>query len=92
MSKRKKSKLWLVLLVLAIIAFSPIFLEQQRLLLAKGREMSDIKHKITDETKTQKELQKQKSILNTDEYTEKVAREKFGMIKPGEKVFVDVNK
>lgn len=92
MNKRKKSKLWLFTLILLIICFSPIILDQQRLLFAKDKEMNNVQRKIADEKKTKEELQSKKQMLNTDQYTEKIAREKFGMIKSNERVFVDVNK
>ena len=34
----------------------------------------------------------QKSVINTDEYIEKVARDTLGYVKPYEKVFIDANK
>jgi cell division protein FtsB len=48
--------------------------------------------KIKEEEKNMEELKKQKDIINSDEYIEKIAREKLGMVKKGEKIFVDVNK
>ena len=44
----------------------------------------------TDSSLVNKELNKQKEMINSDEYIEKVAREKLGMVKKGERVFVDV--
>jgi cell division protein FtsB len=92
MSKKKKSKVWIIAIVLLAVSLSPILINQQKMLFAKDREMSIVQGKIASETKTQEELQRQKKILNTDEYAEKVAREKFGWIKSGEKVFIDGNK
>lgn len=92
MKKKKKSKFWLFILVLLAVVVSPILIDQQRVLYAKNQEMQDLNHKITDETKHKSELEKKKAMLNTDEYAERVAREKLGMIKSDEKVFVDVNR
>jgi cell division protein FtsB len=92
MRKKKKSKVWIIALVLLAISLSPILIDQQKMLYASNKEMSAVQKKIAIENKTKEELLRQKKILNTDEYAEKVAREKFGMVKSGEKVFVDVNK
>jgi cell division protein FtsL len=58
----------------------------------KNNEMKNIEAKITGENKQNETLKKQKDTMNSDEYIEKIAREKLGMVKPGERVFVDVNK
>ena len=92
MRKKKKSKLWIIAFIIVAIMISPILIEQQKLLFAKNKEMSVVKEKIASETRVKDQLLRQKKILNTDEYVEKIAREKFGYIKAGEKVFVDVDK
>jgi cell division protein FtsB len=92
MRKKKKSKVWIIALVLLAISLSPILIDQQKMLYASNKQMSAVQKKIAIENETKEELLRQKKILNTDEYAEKVAREKFGMVKSGEKVFVDVNK
>jgi cell division protein FtsB len=54
--------------------------------------MKNIEAKIIGENKQNETLKKQKDTMNSDEYIEKTAREKLGMVKPGERVFVDVNR
>ena len=93
MSKKKRPKAWIILLfIIATASLTPILIDQQKMLYMKNIEMNSVNNKITSENKIKEDLQKQKKILNTDLYVEKVAREKLGMIKSGEKVFVDVNK
>jgi cell division protein FtsB len=92
MNKKSKSKFWIIALVLLIASMSPILIDQQKMIFAKNKEMSIVKDKIESEKKLREQLKAQKKILNSDVYTEKIAREKFGWIKAGEKVFVDVNK
>lgn len=53
--------------------------------------MKNIQAKVEEEIVINEELKRQKEILDTDEYIEKVAREKLGMVKPGEKIFIDIN-
>jgi cell division protein FtsB len=95
MNKRKKS-LWSIIFTIFIIVMSiysvVTMIGQQKILSAKSSELKSIQAKIDEESKTSDELKKQKDIVNSDEYVEKVAREKLGMVKHGEKVFVDVNK
>jgi len=92
MNKRKKSKLWLVVLIGFFLYFAYVMVDQQKMLYAKDMEMADIQAKIKQEEKVGQELQKKKETLESDEYIEKVAREKLGMVKQEEKVFIDVNK
>lgn len=92
MNKRKKSKLS-ILLVLGIFAyFAYIMFDQQKVLDAKGSELRNLKVKIEEQARVNEDLEQQKQILNSDENVERMAREKLGMVKQGEKVFVDVNK
>ena len=69
---------------------SYVALDQQKLLNAKSLEMSKIENKLAEETKTNEELKKEKEIIDSDEYKEKVARERLGMVKENERVFVDI--
>jgi cell division protein FtsB len=72
--------------------FAYVMVEQQKVIYSKEAEMASIGAKIKEEEKNMEELKKQKDIINSDEYIEKIAREKLGMVKKGEKIFVDVNK
>ena len=44
------------------------------------------------ETKLKTKLDEQYKAVNTDEYLEKSARQKLGLVKEGERVFIDINK
>lgn len=92
MSKRKKSKVGLILIAVICAYFIYIMVGQEKLLIQKQNEMKKIEAKIEDEKALNEELQKQKQEVNSDSYVERIAREKLGMVKPGEKVFVDVNR
>lgn len=95
MNKRKKS-LWSVIYTIVLIVLSiysaVTMIDQQKILYAKNIELKSIQSKIEDENKNKEELTKQKGTVNSDDYVERVAREKLGMVKHGEKVFVDINK
>lgn len=47
---------------------------------------------IVEAQKKAKELEAEKSLVDTDEYIERVARERLGYMKKNEKVFIDTNK
>ena len=92
MSKKKKSRIGLILVVGAFIYISFVFIDQQKLINVKNAEMQSIQNKTEEEKKLSKDLNEQKDLVNSIEYVEKIAREKLGMIKPGEKIFVDINR
>lgn len=92
MSKRKKSRFGLFILLVFFLYFAWQMAGQQKLLYSKGLEMKKIESKVSEEEKLNTELKKEKENMNSDEYIEKVAREKLGMVKEGERVFVDTGK
>jgi cell division protein FtsL len=92
MNKRKRSKLWIVVVLGLIVYLSCILIDQQKELYNKKGQMNDLNAKIEQGEKENKALLKQKENINSNEYAEKVARQELGMIKPGEKKFIDVNK
>jgi len=92
MNKKKGSKIGLLIIIGAFIYFIYVFIDQQKLINAKTNEMQNLQNKIAEEERINEELKQQKEMINTDEYVEKIAREKLGMVKRGEKVFVDVNR
>lgn len=47
---------------------------------------------ITSVSKLNKYYESQEASMQTDEFIEKMAREKLGYVKPYEKIFVDINK
>lgn len=55
-------------------------------------EIKQLEEKIAKEEEEKKNLLKMKDEISSDESIEKIAREKLGMVKDGERVFVDINK
>jgi cell division protein FtsB len=56
------------------------------------RAMSEIQVKIDRETRNNELLQEQKVEIASEDSIEKIAREKLGYVKDGERIFVDSNK
>lgn len=92
MSKRKKSKLGIIIAIALFAYFVYIILNQQKILSEKKAELDAANNKYTKEMQINEDLKKQKEMINSDEYVEKAAREKLDMVKQGERVYVDVNK
>lgn len=90
MSKRKKISFGVFVLFAIFLYLSYVAVGQQKLLNAKSIELSKVESKIDEETKTNEELKKEKEMIGSDEYQEKVARDKLGMVKANERVFVDI--
>lgn len=93
MNKRKKKSALGTFAVLGfLVYFAYTMVTQQSMINAKNKELESLQQKINSVKSENDELRKKKEMLDTDEYYEKVAREKLGMVKPGEKVFFDINK
>jgi len=89
---RKKILKWMLFITIPIIVYLLfVIVEQQEILMQKEQAIRNVQAKIEEEKRLNEELKRQKEILNTDEYVERVAREKLGMVKPGEKIFIVVD-
>ena len=53
---------------------------------------ANYEEKIADAKLEQEQLKKELEKAKTDEYLEKMAREKLGLVKANERVFVDVTR
>lgn len=92
MSKRIKPRA-IFMISLCIVAYFLYLMFQQEKVLSKQRsEIGKIEARIEEQKGIKSELQNQKEKVNSDEYVEKIAREKLGMVKPGEKIYIDMNK
>lgn len=56
------------------------------------KEMLEVERQVQDLTEKNKELREKIKMLQSDEYVEKMAREKLGLVKPGEKVIIRAQK
>ncbi len=79
------------LIIIAFLAFAVIrFITQQPYISANESKISELNDKIEYEQRRLEQVNKLYEQSNTDEYIEKVAREKLNLVYPGEKVFIDV--
>jgi len=90
--KSKVNPIWKVLFILLIVYLSLNLVSQQQLIENKSGELAEVESKIAAEIALSDELRKEKDMLMSDESLERIARDKLGMVKPGERVFIDLNR
>ena len=79
-------------LLFVCVYISCIFVKQQ-IYLSKCNDISeDYAEKIAEVKLEQQRLEDELDKADTDEYLERMAREKLGLIKANERIFVDVTK
>lgn len=93
--KRNKSRLiYKVLGFVFISAFSLMVVKgitKQPEIESNNASIAELESKIEYEKNRIEEIENLKSKVDSDEYIEKVAREKLGMIKRDEIVFIDIS-
>jgi len=81
--KKKVSLPWFFVGVL-VVAVTVAFVFRQAEVMAVQRALSDMERQIEYYKALNKSLEEQIAALKSDEYIEKAAREKLGLVKPGE--------
>lgn len=89
----KKNKASLFKIVIAVAAVSMLFkgIMQQPQINTNRREIAKLNEQIKYEKQRQVEIDEMRKKVNTDEYIEKIAEEKLGLVKNNVKIFVDVS-
>lgn len=93
--KRKidKKRLGLVIVVAFFaIYFVYIMIWQQVMISQKNKEIRALEEKINAASQQTEELKKELENIDDPEYLEKIARERLGLVRPNERIFVDANK
>jgi len=92
--KNKNNSIYRLLGIVIGVAFSFMLIKgimQQPQITQNEAAIADLQEKIDYEKKRIEEVEELKTKVDTDEYIEKVAREKLGMIKRDEIVFIDIS-
>ena len=76
-----------VVLLLAVVAVSSMRLSSE--LKVKEKKRAELEQQIRDEIERSREIDEYEKYVQTDQYKERAARDKLGMVKDGETVFVD---
>jgi len=92
--KNKNNSIYRLLGIVIGVAFSFMLIKgimQQPQITQNEAAIADLQEKIDYEKKRIEEVEELKTKVDTDEYIEKIAREKLGMIKRDEIVFIDIS-
>lgn len=91
--QKKKKGWWLMPLMAGVLIYAAItFTAQSNDLYILNLEIKQLEQKIDREEEEKRRLLEERDEISSDESIEKIAREKLGMVKDGERVFVDTNK
>lgn len=81
--------LWVVVLSSCGMVFKGLM--QQPQINKYEMEIAELEQKIVDEKDRQAEIEDLKTKVNTDEYIERIASEKLGLVKSNAKIFIDIS-
>ncbi len=89
-SNKKRKTLKKVFFVAIAIYIIYIFLHQQSILNSYEKSQDYYQGQIEEKIAYRETLYETKENINSEEYIEKIAREKLDMYLPNEKVFIDI--
>ncbi|MBQ8043297.1 MAG: septum formation initiator family protein [Clostridia bacterium] len=81
-----------VILVVALAFFSVTFVKQQLEINEYNVQINSIEQDIAEAKEKTAELKSVEDKVNDSDYIEEVARTELGLVKPYEKIFIDVDK
>lgn len=81
-----------VILVVALVFFSITFVKQQLAINEYNVQIKNLNEDIAEAKQQTEELKAIESKVSDTEYIEQIARDEFGLVKPYEKIFIDVDK
>ncbi len=91
--RKTKKGWWLTPLLAVVLIYAAFtFTAQSNDLYILNLEIKQLEQKVAKEEEEKQRLMDEKDEISSDESIEKIAREKLGMVKDGERVFVDTNK
>ena len=87
----KLNKFYFVTMIFIILSFSTYLFYKYDTLLEYDNKINELTEKINLANEENEELNYQTEYKNSDEYIEKLARDKLGMVKNNEIIFYDNN-
>lgn len=89
LTHKRAIKIWVFIILVGGMLFKGVMQQPQ---INKNREqISKLENQIAYEKERQVEIENLKDKVNSDEYIEKMASEKLGLVKSNAKIFVDVS-
>ena len=92
MKNTKKRKKRLAFYLLICCFFGVILIRQQVTFYKLNKEYNNCSAQLDKLNQRKGELNEKYKLTQRDDYIEKLAREKLGLVKPGEILFIDKNK
>lgn len=87
----KINKLYFIIMVFIILTFSSYLVYKYDSLVKYNEKIKELQKEISIANQKNEELKSQTDYKNSNEYIEKVARDKLGMVKNNEVIFYDSN-
>lgn len=89
-----KKRIWGIVFRLIVLCFifyiTYVMTVQQPILQAKNKQLEELVAMMDQAQQKNLDLREQLLLVDSDAYVEKEARERLGLIMPGEKVFIDM--
>ena len=92
MKKKQVNKKFAITIFIGLGYIFYILGIQQLQIYKQNKKISENNNSIVKLEQETKDLKKIRDKHNTDEFIEKIAREKLGYVKPGEKIYIDMSK
>jgi cell division protein DivIC len=92
MNSKKRLKVRHLLFLIFLIYVVSTLIMQQFKIVDLARQETQLKLRMKEVVDQREELKKEISLLHTDSYIEKVARDELGLVKPGEYILKGVVK
>jgi len=92
MKNKRKSNLKRVVYSIIVVYIGFVVLRQQAVLFDCQKQQNLYLSEIKKNQNVSEELKQKQVLYNSDFFIEKMAREKLGMVYPGEKVFKDISR
>ena len=86
--KKKKRILWYIIFFI----FGSIFLRQSIIIYRLNKQYKQYNEQLEKTKLINAQLKDKLNEVKSEDYVEKLAREKLGLVKPGEILFIDKNK
>lgn len=86
---RRGIKIWLFIIIAAAMIFKGMM--QQPQIKQNREQIAHLEDQIEYEKERQVEIENLKDKVNSDEYIEKMASEKLGLVKSTAKIFIDIS-
>lgn len=91
--KKTSAKKLIILAVVLLVCIGVVYkIVEQQITLSRYDDLAkEYEQKIAEAQLENQKLEDEKDKADTDEYIQRAARDKLGLVKPNERVFVDIS-